>query len=223
MAKATAHAVDFSSVKERGAFNPKRVEAGDYAAIVTKVEDTTVQKGDNAGDFMYVFTLKLQKFSQNTYPYRCALRENQLWKLRNLAVAAGINVPKKRMKFDPNKLVGKLVGVTMEDDEYEKDGKTQYKSEISAVFPAAELADGVEPTDESDESFDEDAGPQAVAADDGDVAEEPKKDKKKKKDKAAKEEPEAEPEPAKKDKKKDKGKKKKKGDENLEELNVSDL
>src|SRR5436190_967015 len=115
MAQASAKAVDFSGVKDKGAFNPKRVDEGDYAAIVTKVEDGKVAKGENAGDFMYVFTIKLQKFSQNTYPYRCALRENQLWKLRNLAVAAGINVPKSRVKFNPNKIVGKLIGVTMED------------------------------------------------------------------------------------------------------------
>src|SRR4051812_33860269 len=104
---ATAKAVDFSGVKERGAFNPKRIAEGDYAATIVKVEDAETKEG---GDFMYVFTIKVDKFSQHSYPYRCKLAENQLWKLRNIAVAAGLNIPKKRMKFDPNKVIGKKVG-----------------------------------------------------------------------------------------------------------------
>jgi hypothetical protein len=150
MGAASAKNIDFSGVKDRGAFNPKRVEEGDYAAKIVKVEDTPVKE---SGDFMYTFTIKLVKFSQFSYPYRCKLAENQLWKLRNIAVAGGLNVPKKRMKFDPNKLVGRTIGVTMEDDEYE--GKP--KSEISAVFPVSELADvgELEEDTSEDESFDE--------------------------------------------------------------------
>lgn len=206
---ASAKAVDFSGVKDRGAFSPKRVAEGDYAAVITKVEDAESKENK---DFMYVFTIKLDKFSQNSYPYRCKITENQLWKLRNIAVAAGLNVPKKRMKFDPNKVVGKRVGVTMEDDEYE--GKP--KSDVAAIFPLSELADGVE---EADDNFDEDSDESApvVAGDEefdpeDEAGSKTKKDKKK--GKAAKEE-----EPA----KKKKDKKKKGSDENLEELDISDV
>ena len=199
---ASAKAVDFSGVKDRGSFNPKQVAEGDYAATIVKVEDAEAKTG---GDFMYVFTIKLQKYSQYSYPYYCKLTENQLWKLRNIAVAAGLNVPKKRMKFDPNKVVGKTVGVTMEDDEYE--GKM--KSVVSAVFPVSELADGAE-IDEADDATDEEfaeGAPVAVAADDdfdpegGDDEDKPakKKDKGEKKGK----------------KKKDKGE--------VEELDISDV
>lgn len=206
MAKAVN--LDFSGVKDRGAFNPKQVAEGDYAAVITKVEDAEA-KGD--GGAMYVFTIKLDKFSQASYPYRCKIQENQLWKLRNIAVAAGLNVPKKRMKFDPNKVVGKRVGVTMEDDEYE--GKM--KSEVSAVFPLSELADGAEAPDD-DTSFDDDeaATPQIAGDEDNfDPEDEAEPKAKKKKDKGAKDEA-----PGK--KKKDK---KKKGSENLEELDISDV
>lgn len=172
--------VDFSGVKDRGAFNTKRVAEGDYAATIVKVEDG---KAKESGNEMYTFTIKLQKFSQYSYPYRCVITDNQLWKLRNIAVAAGLNVPKKRMKFDPNKLVGKSIGVTMEDDDYE--GKP--KSEISSVFPISELADGavVEDDDDDAEAFDNDSAPVA-AVDDDDAPEDeaeapaPKKGKKKK-------------------------------------------
>lgn len=199
---ASAKAVDFSGVKERGDFNPRRVKEGDYAAKIVKVEDGKSKKTD---EFQYVFTIKLQAFSQNSYPYYCKLAENQLWKLRNLAVAAGLNVPKKRVKFDPNKVVGKAIGVSMEDDEFE--GKE--KSVIGAVFPISELAGvGEMDTDDSDdeefeegtpvEATDEEFDPEADSDDEAD-----EKPKKSKKDKGGKK----------------KGKKKK----DVDEMDISDV
>lgn len=201
--KATAKAVDFSGVKDRGNFNPKRVQEGDYAARIVKVEDSESKK---TGEFQYIFTIKLEKFSQNSYPYYCKLSENQLWKLRNLAVAAGLNVPKKRVKFDPNKVVGKAIGVTMEDDEYE--GKV--KSVIGAVFPISELADGAEVDDTDDGDFEEGA---EVATDDDAEEFDPE---------VATDDEEDEAKEESKPKKKKKGKKKKSSDE-VEELDISDV
>ena len=124
---------------------------GDYLAQVTKVEDAKAKSDDT---FQYLFTIKLSKYSQYAYPYYCKLTENQLWKLRNLLIAAGINVPKKRVKLDPSKVVGKFIGVTMEDDEYE--GKMQ--SNIAAIFPASELGEADNgPADDEPEDADEDA------------------------------------------------------------------
>lgn len=141
--KVTARELDFSNVKDMGEFAPRRVEAGDYLAQIIKVVDAPAKDETP----MYVFTLKLKSFSQNSYPYYCKLVENQLWKMRNILVAGGLNVPKRRVKVDPSKLVGKWVGVTMEDDEYE--GKL--KSVIAAIFPASELGEGeVVGTDEED-------------------------------------------------------------------------
>ena len=219
MAKSTAKVVDFSGVKDRGNFNPKQVAEGDYAATIVKVEDTQSKKDD---EFMYVFTIKLDKFSQNSYPYYCKLTENQLWKLRNIAVAAGLNVPKKRMKFDPNKIMGKKIGVTMADDEHE--GKM--KSTIDSVFPMSELADGPDMEEDNstdDGDFDEGA-PQVAGADDDfdpeDEAESKPKKKKKAKAEAEADEPAADEAPK---KKKKKDKKKKGSGENLEELDISDV
>lgn len=202
---ASAKAVDFSGVKDRGNFNPKHVAEGDYAAKIVKVEDGESKKD---GTFQYIFTIKLNKFSQASYPYYCKLQENQLWKLRNIATAAGLNVPKKRMKFDPNKVVGKSIGVTLEDDEYEG----RMKSTIGAVFPISELADGaeIEDDDTTEEEFEETAGPVAVAADDDFDPE----------DEAGTESDDEEDEPKPKKKKKDK-KKNKGGD--VEEMDISDV
>jgi ribosomal protein L12E/L44/L45/RPP1/RPP2 len=148
--------VDFTNVKEGGTFNKKRVPAGDYLAKVTKVQDAEA-KSDKT--FQWLFTISLEN-AAGVYPYYCKLQENQLWKLRNLFVAAGITVPKKKMKVDPSKVVGKFIGVTMEDDEYE--GKAQ--SNIASVFPASELAEGDadDDEDEEDEEGEEEAEDEEV-------------------------------------------------------------
>lgn len=140
--------VDFSNVKDGGQFNRNRVPAGDYLAQVVKVDDAKAKDGV----FQYLFSIKLKNQHQSrTFPYYCKLQDNQLWKLRNLLIAGGMTVPKKRMKLDPSRIVGKLIGVTLEDDEYE--GREQ--SEITAVFPAADLTDGATIEDDDDDVSDD--------------------------------------------------------------------
>lgn len=151
--KATAAGLDFTNVKDGGgSFNKKRQPEGDYKAKVTKVVDAPSKK-DNVPQWL--FTIEA---GTGTYPYYCKHQENQLWKIRNLLVAAGISVPKKRVKVDPNMVVGKTIGITLEDDEY--DGKMQ--SNVAAVFPASELSGDVDDEDteeETDEEEDEDDTP----------------------------------------------------------------
>lgn len=151
--KATTAILDFSDVKDGGAsFNKKRVPAGDYLAKVTKVADAPTKETKEP---QWLYSIQLQeKYTDRTFPMYCKLVPNQLWKLRNLFLACGVSIPKKKVKLDPNKIVGKLLGVTLEDDEY--DGKAQ--STISQTFPASELDEdnneGVEDTDEDEEDAD---------------------------------------------------------------------
>jgi hypothetical protein len=154
---ATKRAVDFTNVKDQGQFQPKRVPAGEYRAKITAVNDHQSDADKN----MWVFTIVLNKHQRASYPYYCGSTEKQAWKIRNLCVAAGIAVPKKRVMIDPNKLVGKEVGVEIDDDEYE--GKP--KSVLSAFFPVSELTSDspkgsksstVDDDDEEDVEEDED-------------------------------------------------------------------
>lgn len=144
---ATTKIVDFSNVKDGGNFNRKRIPAGDYKAQITKVDDAEAKDGV----FQYLFSIKIVSRSSSVFPYYCKLTENQLWKLRNLLIAGGLTVPKKKSKVDVNRVVGKFIGVTVEDDDF--DGKEQ--STISAVFPAAELAGDDASADEDDEAAEE--------------------------------------------------------------------
>lgn len=166
---AKAKALDFTNVKDGGQFNAKHQPPGDYKAKISKVADAK-SKGD--GEAMWLFTITV---GTGTYPYYCKLQENQLWKIRNIFVAAGLNIPKKRVNVDPNKIVGKTIGVTLEDDEYE--GKM--KSVISATFPPSELEENAPGDDGDDDSGEDDE--ESVEAPQG----KKKKDKKGKKAKKA--------------------------------------
>src|SRR5688572_5945261 len=141
MAKAKAVVVDFSNVKEGGNFNKKHYPGGDYRGTVLSVQDAV--KKDDKKVKMWLFTIQVKT---GKYPYYVTPgAENQAWKVRNLFVAAGQNVPKKRVNVDPNKVVGKDIGVTLEDEEY--DGKMQ--SVVAATFPTSEL-DGDAPDDDEE-------------------------------------------------------------------------
>jgi type IV secretory pathway VirB10-like protein len=81
---------------------------------------------------MWLFTIEVTyKGRKGTYPYYVKLVENHLWKLRNLFAAAGMTIPQKRVKVDPNKVVGKFIGATLQDSEY--NGRIQ--SEVQYVLP----------------------------------------------------------------------------------------
>jgi hypothetical protein len=154
VAKEDAEVVDFTNVKDAPDIKPKRLPAGDYAFKILKYNATVTQENKNK---MWTFILQPKDNKSATYPYRCILSANSLWKLRNLMVAAGIAVPKKKVRVDPEKLIGREVAGTLVDSEY--DGREQ--SEIDAVFPMDELetdspGDTDSDTDDSDDDVQED-------------------------------------------------------------------
>ena len=202
--KATAKALDFTNVKEVSGINPVRMEEGDYIGVVKAVNERESKK---SGEPMWEFVIGLKDRATATYGYYCVLNVEQLWKVRNLLIAAGISVPKKRVKVDPNKVVGKEIAITLEDDEYE--GKE--KSTIAAVFSPAELNASITPDttdadddDDDDEIEDEEpveapkrkrkAKPAPEPDDDDEEEEEEEKPAPKKRRTRKKKEPEPEPE-----------------------------
>lgn len=151
--KASTHLLDFTDVKDGGGFNKKRVPMGDYEAKITKVVDapTKPKDGKKGGEPQWLFTIELTKaYTDRKFPYYCKLEANQLWKVRNLFIAAGKTIPKSKLKINPGIIVGKIIGITLEDDEF--DGKMQ--SNISQCFPASDLEDSG-PDDLEDEDGDE--------------------------------------------------------------------
>lgn len=150
--KVAVRTLDFSNVKESSGINPKHKEDGEYLATVIEVRDDPAKDGEA----MWNFVIQLGVDKTATYAYYCKLVENQLWKLRNLFIAAGVDLPKRAVKVDPNKVVGKQVGLILEGEEYE--GKM--KSVISGIIPKEELeefAAGADDVDDDDDDDEEEA------------------------------------------------------------------
>jgi hypothetical protein len=154
--------VDLSNVKDGGNFRPRRKPEGDYRAKIVKADDH-LKEGKEPG---WVLTVQVEGDGRSTYPYYLSSEEKQLWKVRGICLAAGIPVGSKRIRFDPNKLVNKSIGIALEDDEY----NGREKSAIADVFTVAEVGanadedvpDGDEPEDdeiELDEDPEEEPAP----------------------------------------------------------------
>ena len=218
MAKATAHALDMTDVKDGGQYNPKHQREGDYKAKIIDVVDALPKKkeGEKRDKTpMWVFAIRV---GSGTYPYYCKLQDNQLWKVRNLAIAAGKSVPKKKIKLDPNTLVGKTIAVTLEDDEYE--GKL--KSVISATFPVSEL--DIDDDDEYDDEEDDDEDEDDDDDDDDDEDEDDDDEDDDDEDDDEDEEEEVKPKPRNKSKAAPKSKSKKKSrDDDLDDIDIDDV
>lgn len=145
--KVAARTLDFSNVKEGSGISAKHKEDGEYLATITEVRDDPAKDGEA----MWLFIVRLDEDRTATYGYYCKLVDNQLWKLRNLFIAAGVDVPKRAAKLDPNKLINKQIGVVLETEEY----NDRERSTISAVIPKDELTDFAA-TEADDDDEDED-------------------------------------------------------------------
>lgn len=123
MAKIT---LDFSNVSEGSTFSPRRLPEGSYLADIVKVE----AKNSKAGNPMLVYTFIPIEHPTAVYPYYIVLDEKQLWKFRALLLAAGKDVPKRKVTVDPESIVGKQIMIDLEDSEWEG----REKSIVAGVF-----------------------------------------------------------------------------------------
>lgn len=140
--------VDFTNVKDQSGFNPTHQPAGDYRGKIVGFNQNP-SKNNNP---QVTYTVQDVDRPSATYRYNCPLTENALFKLRNILVAAGVAVPKKRIKVDPERIVGKEIGMSLDDHEYEN----KMSSEIVGVFPASDL-----PADDDD--VEDEPAPKAAA------------------------------------------------------------
>lgn len=147
--------LDFSKVEERAGWNTKQMPEGLYKAKIASVEETEAQDGTA----MLVFALVPadDRYKARRFPHYCKLQQNQLWKLRDLFVAAGVPVPKKAVTLDPNQVVGKYIAIEIGD------GTGQYadRSEVNGTYGLDVLdedgsAGDTEPDEDEEYEGDED-------------------------------------------------------------------
>lgn len=160
---ATARVVDLTDMKEGGNFRPRRKPEGDYRAKIVKADDH--ESKDKTKPLGWVLTIMVEGDARSTYPYYLSPDKKSAWKIGAICRAAGLNVKNARLKFDPNKLVNKGIGVALADDEFEG----RLKSTIDDVFPRSEV--GANADEDAPEDIDE-IEDEVEVPDDEDVEEE---------------------------------------------------
>ena len=150
--------VDMSGVEtelREGRRRSKRVPEGEY---LLKIVEGQWQEGDQYDylnwRFQIVKGVEGKKHAGGTVYTITSLSPKSLWNLRNLIYAAkGRNMAGKAFNFDPESLAGLVVGATVEDDEYTKDGTTTIRSRPVDFYPKEKYE---EATTEEEEDDDED-------------------------------------------------------------------
>ena len=79
--------IDFSKTEERSSWNTRKMPIGLYRMRIASVQQTEAKDGTP----MIVYGLQptSQQFRTRLLPFYCKLQPNQLWKLRDILVAAG--------------------------------------------------------------------------------------------------------------------------------------
>jgi hypothetical protein len=185
-------ATDVSSDIRKGGGRGTHVPEGEYKVKINNNEVKTTK--DQSGRYIRweCIIIEPAKYKGKTLYGNTSLKKDALWSLRNLIHAAkGSNIAGKVVNFDPDTLTGKVVGASVSDNEYEKDGKTIITSQIDSFFPKEEINAADEDDDEEDEDTEDDDTEDdddevEVEDDDDDEEEEEKPKKKAKKKKKAK-------------------------------------
>lgn len=163
MAGAANTDVDFGAIEDNGG-GRVRVPEGNYKAKFKSVTFGNSQAGNPMFTWILVGTegkLKGKELKEYT-----ALTPKALWKLRDMMEATLGKAPggkvntRKLLDHCKKNMVGKEVGVTLEDDEYVDDkGKSHISSKVSDYLSLDDLSDEVpedDVEDEDDETEDDD-------------------------------------------------------------------
>jgi hypothetical protein len=162
--RARARRIDFREVPKEVRRQATRIPEGDYLCKIIAVEERTSER--SGSDY---YSWKFQVISNGRGDKKHAgvplwlntsLQKKAAFALRNLIYAASEgkkNVAGSVASIDPNKLIGRTIGVTVEDNEYEG----RIRSQPADVMPASQLEteeeDAAEETeDEEEEEVEED-------------------------------------------------------------------
>jgi len=137
----------------RGGGGRVHIAEGDYPV---KIVDSETLTSERTGSRYIRWKAQITRGPEKgkTLYGTTSLKPDALWSLRNLIHAAiGKNVAGRSVNFDPSNIYGKEVAAAVEDNEYERDGRSRITSQISTFFPLDELEEGND--DEEDEGEEE--------------------------------------------------------------------
>lgn len=144
--------LDFSKTEERSGWVTKQMPEGLHKMKIEAVQET--EAGDGTDMLVYALVPTDPKYKARRFPFYCKLQANQLWKLRDLLVAAGQTVPKKAINIDPGVVVGKFVAAEIEDET----GQYAGRSSVNAVYGLDILDEGEDApvSDDEEEEYEGD-------------------------------------------------------------------
>lgn len=149
--------VDFGDTDSRGGKKSERaahVPEGDYAVKVKAAKLDKSSEKETPGIFVtYVITAP-SKYKDKILRDRLWLSDGALWRVRQAWEAMGVQVPSKKVKLDPKKIIGKECAVTVEDDEYE--GKVRSNVVDTFLLSDYEELQSADDDDLDEEDEDED-------------------------------------------------------------------
>lgn len=144
--------LDFSKVEERSGWNTKQMPEGLHKFKVASVQES--EASDGTPMLVYSLVPADPRYKTRNFPFYCKLQQNQLWKLRDLLVAAGGTVPKKAGNVDPNQPVGKFIAAEVEDETGQYAGHSTINGTYSLDI-LDENSDGIAGDDDDEEEYDE--------------------------------------------------------------------
>lgn len=143
--------LDFSKVEERSGWNTKHMPEGLHEFKIVAVDDKEANDGTDM--LTYALVPVDARYKTRRFPYYCKLQPNQLFKIRDLFVAAGIAVPKKALNIDPDRPIGQHVAAEVVD----ATGQYEGRSEINGIYELSILGDDASgPEDDEDDEYEGD-------------------------------------------------------------------
>jgi len=154
MAKGGGPIVDFTGVQSGG--GRPRIPEGDHLATVASVKQETSSKGNEM--LVWRFEVSNGRGRGKVLQTYTSLVPDALWKLRGLLEAMGVAVPDGRAQLKLRGYIGKEVGLTVIDAEY----NNRIYSDITDFVSPDSLLEGEDEDDEEEEDEDEDEEEEAT-------------------------------------------------------------
>lgn len=167
--------IDFSGVekeirKDRG--RSRHIPEGEYLA---KIVDCEARKSERTDSKYLSWKFQITEGAHKGVSIYgiTSLKHEALWNLRNLINAAiGKNIAGKAVNFDPDTVIGKVVGIVVEDNEYGEGKDKKVTSRVNTTFPKDEYEAADEDEDEDeDEEDDEEEDDEEESDDEEDLEE----------------------------------------------------
>ena len=119
--------VDFSDVSE-GFKLPAEGEQ------ICKIKSVTLEEGQKAKYLKWVLVIGIGPDKGSQIFHITSFAPSALFNLRNTLIACGLQVPKATFQVNTDLCIGKIVGITVVHQEYEKDGEKKKSAKVAEIY-----------------------------------------------------------------------------------------